>query len=226
MAYLKDSKYVKNIAEVSNLRELTEEACRFALAEVELKLRELVDISARRSKMLNRNVIKAKDIESVLEDNNTDFLIKRNRKLWKDQYSFNQKEQRYELISEDIDIKEKMVSIIEGFKREEKKEISLELLPSTLLNQKSKKNGLDETAETIRPNFDAEIDKIQVNDNTFLIKKVESKVLTQQENEYFEGMRTVLNGYFQKIDSNVFMIDYKEFYYCKLIRSFYTKNNV
>ena len=39
-------------------------------------------------------------------------------------------------------------------------------------------------------------------------------------------MRAVLNKYFQRIDSNMFMIDFKEFYYCSLIRSFCAEDNL
>lgn len=112
MSYFKDAKYVKTIAESSNFKELTEEACRFALSEIEIMLRTVIIDTVKYTRKFNRQKMKALDVHLVLTDLNLDFLMSQAYANEPEKYTFNESIQKFELLSEDLHIKDWMKEII------------------------------------------------------------------------------------------------------------------
>ena len=75
MSLLRDSKYVKNLAEVSGFKEPTEEACRFILADVELLLRDVIYQANKYTRKFKKSMITKNEINFVLEDKNLSYIL-------------------------------------------------------------------------------------------------------------------------------------------------------
>jgi hypothetical protein len=74
MSYLKDAKLIKTIADAESYIELSEEACRYVLADTELLLRRLVLETSKNARRFNRTRAKPEDVEVSLESLNLNFL--------------------------------------------------------------------------------------------------------------------------------------------------------
>jgi len=188
MSYFKDAKYVKTIAESSNFKELTEEACRFALSEIELMLRTVIIDSIKYSRKFNRQKIKSNDVQLVLADMNLDFLMSQGYNNESEKYTFNETTQKFELISEDIHIKDMMKEIITDklFKRK-KLGINMDwfVIRGELNKQFEYTKSETQALKTFHFNPEEKFkEKLMnlgpsINKNTFIVKELNPNILTK-----------------------------------------------
>lgn len=188
MSYFKDSKYVKTIAESSNFKELTEEACRFALSEVEIMLRTVIIDSVKYTRKFNRPKMKANDIQLALADLNLDFLMSQAYTNEAEKYTFNDETQKFELISDDVYIKDRMKEIItDRLLKRKKTAINIDWLVIKGETNKQLEYNKAETQVLKTFSFGNEArfkEKLMnlgpaVNRNTFVIKELNPNILTK-----------------------------------------------
>jgi hypothetical protein len=244
MSYLKDAKIIKTIAETHNCRELTEDACRFILAEAELSIRRVIIDSLKYSRKFNRSKIKPEDIDIALSDLNIAFLIQGLSKPVVNKFVRSDK-MSFELDKQEICIKDDMRAIISNrLLRKKKMEISFDWLTiegkpnpyieglstkehSTLSGQEKARGSSSQLAPQPeqpqgfeRPEF-INYDYLsgKSNKNIFLVKELNPNVLTQEASLFFETFRKIIEEYFQMIDQKLVEIDYRKFHYGWLISS-------
>jgi len=188
MSYFKDSKYVKTIAESSNFKELTEEACRFALSEMEIMLRTVIIDSVKYTRKFNRPKLKATDVQLALTDLNLDFLMSQSYTNEAEKYTFNDATQKFELVSEDVYIKDRMKDIItDRLLKRKKTAISVDWLVIKGEPNKQLEYSKADTQTLKTFSFGAEAkarEKLMnlgpaVNRNTFVIKELNPNILTK-----------------------------------------------
>lgn len=75
MSLLRDSKYVKNLAETSGFKEPSEEACRFILADVELLLRDIIYQANKYTRKFRKKTITKEEVKLALEDKNLTYIL-------------------------------------------------------------------------------------------------------------------------------------------------------
>lgn len=190
MSYLKDSKYVKTIASTSNFKELTEEACRFILSEVELTLRKVILKSGKYAKKFKRNNINTKDLEIVLDDMNLDFILK-GKSFCKDEYNVDEDSSNFKIDSKDMCIKSTMNDIIlNRLKKKKKMKLHLDWF---VINGKIMKDIGFEV-----------VNKKKINGDGVLKKKVSLEISDMKNFLNKQGLKTQQNIYFiKKLNPNV-----------------------
>lgn len=188
MSYFKDAKYVKTVAESSNFKELTDDACRFVLSEIEIMLRTVVMDTVKYTRKFSRPKIKAGDVELALRDINLDFIVPQTYTNDPEKYTFNESTQKFELLSEDIHIKDWMKTIITErlFKR---KKITLGIdwlvikgeMNRQLEFDKKEMNSLKTLSFGAEEKFKERLMNLgpAVTKNTFLVKELNPNILTK-----------------------------------------------
>ena len=188
MSYFKDAKYVKTVADSSNFKELTEEACRFALSEIEIMLRTVIIDSIKYSRKFNRPKMKAGDVQLALADLNLDFLMPQSYTNEPEKYSFNESIQKFELLSEDLHIKDWMKEIItERLFKRKKTAINIDwLVIKGELNKQFEYTKADtQTLKTFsfgsEERFKEKLMNLgpSINKNTFIVKELNPNILTK-----------------------------------------------
>lgn len=201
MSYFKDSKYVKTIAESSNFKELTEEACRFALSEIELTLRTVISDSVKYTRKFNRSKIKSSDVQLALADMNLEFLMTQSYTNEAEKYNFNDSTQKFELVSEDMYIKDRMKEIItDKLLKRKKIAINIDWLAiKGELNKQLEFNKADtHVLKTFSFGFEGKFkEKLvnlgpAINHNTFVIKELNPNILTKV---YLQGSQRFLRDF-------------------------------
>jgi len=238
MSYLRDAKIVKTIAESSNCNELSEDACRYILAQTELVLRRVIADSLKYTRKFNRSKIRNEDIDIALSDLNLSFLL---FGLSKPATNFFVRSDKMtvELDKQEIDIKENMRNIVATkLLRKKKIEINFDWLAvegsmNPLFESSSTAEGLNlRSAEWVK-SAEAQVTPFESalhpettnydyltaksNKNVFLVKELNPNVLTKEASLFFDTFRKILEEYFQLVDQKFAEIDNKKFLYGLLI---------
>lgn len=237
MSYLRDAKLIKTIAENENSSELSEEACRYILADTELVLRRLISETAKITRRFNRSKAKPEDVDIVLDSMNLAFLAVGTSSHAPNVY-VRSENSNVELDQTPILIKDKIAEILrQKLVKKRRIEVSFSwlfvngkmnpqieksLLPARSVSEARVTSAAQLTsADTARFPFQ-EFTKYDylTEKNTravYLIKEVNPDVITRESFNFLSAYRETLEFYFQKIDDANESIDFKRLNYSFLI---------
>lgn len=233
MSYLKDAKLIKTIAESENYIELSEEACRYVLADTELLLRRLVLETAKNARRFGRTKTRPEDVEIALDGLNLNFLAVGASSTVPNAYQKTDGN-LMELDQSPMLIKDRIGEILKlKLLKKHKIDLGFEWLffggklnprvqKATLRSALESKATRQATAAlpTKKPfeefaSYDAFTDKNSR--AVYLIKEVSPDVLTKESNNFMAAFRETIEAFFEKIDSSDTSIDFKRFNYSLLI---------
>lgn len=233
MSLLKDAKLIKTIAEAESYIELSEEACRYVLADAELLLRRLVLETAKNARRFNRTRAKPEDVEVSLESLNLNFLSIGASSTTPNIYT-KADGSHLELDQSPMLIKDRIGEILKlKLLKKQKIDLNFEwLFLRGKLNPRVERatvraaldNRVSHQATPALPTkrpfeefvaYDHFTDKN--NRAVYLIKEVSPDVLTKEANNFMGAFRETMEAYFEKIDSAQEAIDYKRLNYSQLI---------
>jgi hypothetical protein len=238
MSYLRDAKIVKTIAESSNCNELSEDACRYILAQTELLLRRVIADSLKYTRKFNRSKIRSEDVDIALNDLNLAFLLFGLSKPAAN-YFVSSDRMTVELDKQEVDIKESMRSIVATkLLRKKKIEVNFDWMAiegklNPLFEASSTADSLNLRSADWAKNSEAQISAFETtpradvtnydyltaksNKNVFLVKELNPNVLTREASLFFDTFRKILEEYFQLVDQKFAEIDNKKFLYGRVI---------
>lgn len=237
MSYLKDAKLIKTIAENENSSELSEEACRYILADTELILRRIIAETAKVTRRFNRSKAKPEDVDIVLDSLNLAFLSIGTSNHTPNVY-VRSENSNVELDQTPILIKDKIGEILrQKLVKKRRIEVSFSwLFVNGKMNPLIEKSlwparSVSDTRVTSTTQLPA-TDPIHLpfqeftkydyltEKNTravYLIKEVNPDVITRESFNFLNAYRETLEFYFQKIDDANESIDFKRLNYSFLI---------
>lgn len=196
MSMFRDISYIKNMAVLSETRDVSEDACRLILADMELKLRQVVKDSVKFMKHFNRSTICDVDVNCALENAKMGGKMVGMRGPYVNEYEYSE-ENKWILDNRTLVIGDEMKDVEhEHFMNRYPVEISLDWVSSkgSLLNTQANKDTIclfESKKSQKNPIFEL---KTKIDSN--LIKEPQTNILSKEADKF-------LNSFFRILKENL-----------------------